>query len=109
MIEIRVERDWSRRDGLKIWVMKWHEGGKTSVMKPTDLEFVEMESDTFLLPQPSIQMGGVMGRELFDAAKVAFADADWINKSELNHHAKVEKAMQAHIDSLKLVVDRTVK
>lgn len=108
MIDFRIERSWSRHDGYDIWVLKRSENGRSHLLKPTVLEFQEMP-EAFRLPEPSLQVQGELGRELITAARTAFAEMQWYDKKDMSHHAKVESAMQAHIDSLKMVVDRTVR
>lgn len=107
MIKLRVDRDWTRRDGFNVWLMEYR-SERTHVAQPFALEFKELPEYS-LLPEPSLRLAGDFGRELVDEARKALAGLELFSKEELAVHAKVEKAMQAHIDSLRLVVERTVK
>jgi len=106
VIDFRIERAWSR-DGYNIWVIDHSERG-SFIWEPITISLREI-NDTERLPDPTLHIDGVKGRELIDAARKAFAGVEWFNREELNATARIEKAMQAHIDSLKLVVDRVVR
>ncbi len=106
MIDFRIERAWER-DGYNIWVIERRQTA-SYIAKPIVFEFEKME-ECQLLPSPSLKMDGILGREMVLAARKAFSGIHMISKEDLETHAKVEKAMQDHINSLKLVVDRTIK
>ncbi len=105
MIDFRVERGWSF-DGHQMWIIE-HRQGKTYVAKPFEIEFVEM-GEGAILPEPSFKIHGSFARELLPSIKKALAGyTAYDDKEDYETAKRVEKAMQAHIDSLKLVVDRT--
>lgn len=107
MIEFRIERGWSF-DGYQMWVMEYR-NGKAYVAKPFELEFVELE-DGIKLPEPTLKINGILARELLPSVRKALAGYDrYDSKEDYEAARRVEKAMQDHIDSLNLVVNRAVK
>lgn len=109
MIDFRIERGWSF-DGYQMWILDYR-GNQGFICKPFQLEFVPIEEGR-LLPKPSFEISGSLALDLLPQIKkrlAGFHSPAWSNKEEYDASSKIEKAMQAHIDSLKLVVDRTVK
>lgn len=106
MIDFRIQRSWSR-NGTDIWLID-RQNNRSFIAEPIELKFREMKTHE-MLPEPTIFIDEMQGKEIFEAARKSFASAEWIDKDEWSAHNKIQKAMQAHIDSLKLVVDRTVK
>lgn len=107
MIDFRVERGWSF-DGFQVWLIE-HRNGKSFIAKPINLEFVEI-SEGGHLPEPTLKLSGIFAREFIPQAKKALAGlTSFDDKEEYEVSRRVEKAMQAHIDSLKLVVDRSIR
>lgn len=106
MIQFRVERGWSF-DGYQAWILEYR-NGKSYVVKPMEMIFKELP-DGNLLPEPSIKISGPLAMTIIPELKKALAGFDWLNKDEYDQSKRVEKAMQEHINSLKVVVDRIVK
>lgn len=108
MIDFRVERGWSF-DGYQGWILD-HRNGKTYICKPVVLEFVEIE-ETSKLPSPTFTMDGIFAREFIPAVKKALSGLHtFFDKPEEYEHSKrIEKFMQAHIDTLKEVVSKVLK
>lgn len=107
MIDFRIERGWSF-NGYQSWILE-HRNGKTYIAKPFDIEFVEIEEGC-VLPEPSFKCHAIFAKEFFPALKKALAGYTSLDdKEDYEASKRIEKAMQAHIDSLKLVVDRVVK
>lgn len=106
MIQFRAERGWSF-DGYQAWILDYR-NGQTYIAKPVKLEF-EPHPEGHILPEPTLQIRADIARELIPQLKKSLAGFTWFDDKEDYEVAKrVEKAMQAHIDSLKLVVDRVV-
>lgn len=104
--DFRIERSWSR-DGYNVWILSY-ENNQIHIAKPIEIEF-QPHTDGHVFPEPTLKIDGVSGRMLLDATKRALSNVSWFSKEELETHAKVEKAMKDHIDSLKLVIDRVIK
>lgn len=106
MIRIRAERGWSF-DGFQMWFIR-DQNNRTYIAKPFKLEFVEIDA-TQLLPEPSFRCTGQIACEMVPALRKALAGMSWFeDKEDYEASKRIEKAMQAHIDSLKLVVDRVI-
>lgn len=106
MISFRVQRGWSY-DGYQAWVIEY-KNGKTYIAEPIELKFVE-HPEAIRFPEPTLRIGGVFADEFLKEAKKALAGfTPFDDKEEYENAKRVEKAMQAHIDSLKLVIDRTL-
>lgn len=109
MIKLRIDRDWGSRDGWNIWVID-HRGDNAFVANPIELKFSEMGSNAFMLPEPTFRAGGAAGLELLQELRRAIAGFEYFqDKEDFDASKRIEKAMQDHIDSLKLVVERTLK
>jgi hypothetical protein len=106
MIDFRIERGWSF-DGYQAWIIE-HRNGQSYIARPIELEFVPIP-DGSALPEPTLKLGGPFAKEFLAQAKKALAGFNSWDKKEYEVSARIEKAMQAHIDSLKLVVDRALK
>lgn len=107
MIDFRIERGWSF-DGYQGWVLDYR-GDKGFIAKPIEFEWVEL-NPTATLPEPTFRMNGPLAREFLDATRKALAGfTHFDSKEDYEASRRIEKAMQAHIDSLKLVVDRALK
>lgn len=107
MIEFRIERGWSFK-GYQAWIID-RRNDASYIAKPIQLEFVKMEGSAFLLPEPTLTMEWPMSEEFVREAKKALSGFNTWDKENYEVSARIEKAMQAHIDSLKLVVERIVK
>lgn len=106
-IEFRVERGWSFF-GYQAWILDYRDG-KTHIAKPMEMEFVPVE-EAAQLPEPSLKISHQLAIEFIPKLKKALAGITWPNdKEDYEVQKRVESAMQSHIDSLKLVVDRIVK
>ena len=106
MIDFRIERGWSF-DGHQMWIIEYR-NGKTYIAKPFEIEFVELP-ERCGLPEPTLKIQGPLARELLLQIRKAVAGYHQLDdKEDYENSKRVEKAMQAHIDSLKLVVDRTI-
>jgi hypothetical protein len=106
MIDFRIERDWSY-NGYQAWVIE-HRNGRSYIAEPVELKFKEL-SERHLLPEPTLRVEGIFAKEFIPQLKKALAGFNTWEKDEYEVSARIEKAMQAHIDSLKLVVDRALK
>lgn len=102
MIQVRVDRNWNTRDGYSLWVFE-HRDKASFVAKPMQIEFVELDN-SISLPTPTLSVSGALGAELINSAKQSFAGMEWASKDDYSHFAKVEKAMQGHIESLKQII-----
>lgn len=107
MIDFRIERGLSF-DGYQAWIIDYRHDGQTLIAKPLELEFVKHDKWN-MLPEPSLRITGPLGREFLLAARKSLAEFNTWDKESYEVSARIEKAMQAHIDSLKLVVERIVK
>lgn len=106
MIDFRVERGWAF-DGYQAWIIE-HRNNRSYIAKPVEFEFVELPEGA-LYPDPTLKLSGPLAREFMSAAKKALAGFTVWDKEDYEASARIEKAMQAHIDSLKMVVERIVK
>jgi len=104
---LKVERDWGNRS-VNIWLGDYR-GRQTFVAKPIQLVFEPHQEDA-ILPEPTLRLDEDLARVLLPELKKSLAGFTLFDDKEEYETAKrVEKAMQAHIDSLKLVVERTIK
>lgn len=105
MIDLRIERGWSF-DGYQLWIIE-RRNGKSFIAKPIDLEFIEIQDGSFL-PEPTLKIDGILGKELLIEAKKALAGFNYLDKESYDVSSKIEKKMQDHIDSLKMVIENTL-
>lgn len=107
MIKLRLERGWSF-DGYQLWIMDYR-GEESYVAKPITLEFVKVPFN-YQLPEPTLLLPAMLGNELLCEARKTLAGYSMLDdKEDYEISKRVEKEMKAHIDSLKLVIDRTLK
>lgn len=105
-MEFRIERGWSF-DGYQAWLLDYR-NGRSYIAKPIDLTFEELP-EGLMLPEPTLKMNGPFAEEFLLEARKAIAGFNTWDKENYEVSARIEKAMQAHIDSLKLVVERALK
>ena len=107
MIRVRLERGYSF-NGLQMWIME-DRGDRCFMAQPTEIVFKEV-SPSALLPQATFSIRNDLAHDLIPELKKALAGYTFFDdKEDLEASKRLEKAMQAHIDSLKMIVDRTVK
>lgn len=105
MFEFRIERSWSHI-GYSIWLLdRRHDA--TYIADPIQLSMRKL-NETEMMPAPTLILKESDAKEILESARKEFAAQRWIDKNEWDAHARIEKAMQGHIDSLKLVVDRVI-
>lgn len=108
MVLFRIDKSFAS-DSYNIWIIEHDVNGKAKVAKPISIEFEEVIEGQ-LLPEPTLSINGQRAKEWIPELKKSLAGYTMFDDKEEYETAKrVEKAMQAHIDSLKLVVDRVVK
>ena len=105
MVDFRVERSWSH-DGYNIWIYEQRSDG-VYVCQPVELNFIKLE-EAQALPPASLKLNGAFSRAALPALQSALAGMQWFNKEDIDVASRVQKAMQAHIDSLKSVLDKTL-
>lgn len=94
-------------DGYQMWIMEYR-NGRGYMVEPIELKFKEVP-EGYLAPEPTLRIDGDMARDLIPELKKAVAGLNWFeDKEDYEASKRIENAMQAHIDSLKLVVDRTL-
>lgn len=107
MVRFRVEHAW-HQGAVYLWIIETR-GGKNFIGKPIDIEFTEID-ECANLPEPTFKLTSAQAKEWIPEIKKSLAGYTLFDDKEDYETAKrVEKAMQAHIDSLKLVVERAVK
>lgn len=107
MIRFRAEKSFSRY-GYDLWVMDDRRDG-FYIAKPIKLEF-EKHDEATLLPEPTWSVDEFMAKDLIPELRKTLAGFNWMNdKEDYDQLSRVQKLMQAHIDSLKSVVDKVVK
>ncbi len=108
MIDLRVDNSWSRL-GFNVWIIDRRPDNACYIAKPTVLDFAPIE-DGHILPEPTFFLNAHLAKEVIPALRRTLAGITWFeDKEDYEASKRIEKAMQAHIDSLKLVVDRVVK
>ncbi len=105
MIQFRAERGWSF-DGYQAWVIEYR-NDRSYVAKPMELIFEELP-EMHSMPEPTIKIQGPLVMELIPQLRKALAGFDHWSKEDYDQAKRVETAMQAHIDSLRMVVQRTI-
>lgn len=107
MFDVRLEKN-VLTGGVSIWIFVRGKNGNHFCMEPVQLKLVPMP-ENYRLPDPTIQFDFAEAEEIIPALKRELAGFSSFDDKEEYYSAKrVEKAMQAHIDSLKLVVEKTL-
>lgn len=104
--EFRIQRSWNN-GGYDLWIME-HRNDASYIWKPLRVE-IEKLDEAQSLPEPTLKIPANLASDLFNSVQKAMSQLYWAKKEDYDVNAMIQKAMQAHIDSLKMVVERTVK
>lgn len=106
MIDFRIERGWSF-DGYQAWIIE-RRNNHSFIAAPIELNFIPIEEGC-QLPEPTLKLHGPLAKELIREAKKALSGFNTWEKENFEVSSRIEKAMQEHIDSLRLVVNNFLK
>lgn len=103
MISVRIERDYSRRDGFNIWIIEYDGKGASYVAEPIDLSFKKSGGAEFMLPEPTLRISGPKGPEIMRALAEGLLQVNIIPENKLNSNKQIE-AMKYHLEDMRKLV-----
>lgn len=105
-MRFRIERSFSKM-GYNIWLLDY-KNNQGFIAKPINLEFEQID-DGAILPEPTLFIDEFLARDLIPEVQKGLAGLNYLKKEDYDINCRVEKQMQSHIDSLKIVLDRVLK